>query len=83
MQPRRSLPFALAASLSFAVLIAAGMAQPPAPAAKDRTPGYDDTPILPGQPYRVHDVKRPHPRVIAPGPKPGAPPSDAIVPFDG
>ena len=83
MQLRRRLPLALAVGLPVAILIAAGMAQTPAPAGKDRTLGYDDTPILPGQPYRVHDIKRPHPREVAPGAKPGAPPSDAIVLFDG
>jgi hypothetical protein len=45
--------------------------------------GYKDTPILPGQKWHVHDPDRPYPRVIAPGGSPGAPPSDAIVLFDG
>ena len=45
--------------------------------------GYSDTPMLPGQKWRVHDIDRPHPRVITPGAAPGAPPSDAIVLFDG
>lgn len=50
--------------------------------------GYDDTPFLPGDKWRVHDIKRPHPRVITPGTEntqdqPGRPPSDAIVLFDG
>jgi len=45
--------------------------------------GYDDTPFLPGSKYRVHDADRPHPRVVVPGAKPGDPPSDAIVLFDG
>jgi len=50
--------------------------------------GYDDTPFLPGSPYRVHDGKRPQPKVITPPEpsvqdKPGAPPSDAVVLFDG
>ena len=44
--------------------------------------GYDDTPMLPGLPYRVHDSKRPHPRVVTTG-RPGDPPSDAIILFDG
>ncbi len=44
--------------------------------------GYDDTPILPGQQWRVHDGTRPQPRVITPGDA-GGPPSDAIVLFDG
>jgi hypothetical protein len=45
--------------------------------------GYDDTPMLPGQNWRVHDIKRPHPRMVTPAAKPGDPPSDAIVLFDG
>ncbi len=45
--------------------------------------GYKDTPILPGQKWHVHDPDRPHPRSLAPGAMPGAPPSDAILLFDG
>lgn len=41
--------------------------------------GYDDTPYIQGQKWRVHDIRRPYPRVISPGP----PPSDAVVLFDG
>jgi hypothetical protein len=41
--------------------------------------GYEDTPFIQGQKWRVHDIKRPHPRVIQAGP----PPSDAVVLFDG
>jgi hypothetical protein len=51
-------------------------------------PGYDDTPLIPGQKYKVHDKERPHPRVVTPGTestqgKPGHVPSDAVVLFDG
>jgi hypothetical protein len=54
----------------------------------DRKIGYDDTPFLPNSTWRVHDGKRPQPRVIVPGTfstpeTPGLPPSDAIVLFDG
>ncbi len=50
--------------------------------------GYDDTPILPGTPWHVHDGNRPQPPVVTPGTcstqeQPGEPPSDAIVLFDG
>jgi hypothetical protein len=50
--------------------------------------GEEGTPMLPGLPYHVHDAKRPHPRVVIPGTestqeRPGRPPSDAIVLFDG
>jgi hypothetical protein len=46
-------------------------------------PGYTDTPMLPGLPYRVHDPARPSPRVVTPAAQPGGAPSDAIVLFDG
>ncbi len=63
------------------VVIAAGGA---AFALQQKSPGYDDTPFLPGDKWRVHDSKRPHPKVITPGTdQPGKPPSDAIVLFDG
>src|SRR5438876_12283447 len=45
--------------------------------------GYSDTPVLPGQKWRVHDIDRPRPPVVAPGVTAGSPPSDAIVLFDG
>jgi len=45
--------------------------------------GYEDTPMLPGQPWRVHDLKRPQPPLVTPGARPGDPPSDAVVLFDG
>lgn len=59
---------------------------PPPPkqdTAKPGELGYTDTPLIPGQKWRVHDVDRPHPPVVTPGATPGAPPSDAIVLFDG
>ncbi len=45
--------------------------------------GFEDTPYLPDQKWHVHDIKRPHPRVVTPGAQPGMPPSDAVVLFDG
>lgn len=45
-----------------------------------------DTPLLPGSRWRVHDPERPPPPVVTPGAAPAealAPPSDAIVLFDG
>jgi hypothetical protein len=45
--------------------------------------GYEDTPYLPDGKWRVHDLKRPHPRMVKPGEPPGRPPSDAVVLFDG
>jgi hypothetical protein len=44
--------------------------------------GYDDTPVIPGSSFKVHDGTRPQPRVVTPGVA-TAPPSDAIVLFDG
>jgi hypothetical protein len=44
--------------------------------------GYTDTPELPAG-WRVHDIDRPQPDVVAPGEHPSMAPSDAIVLFDG
>jgi hypothetical protein len=60
----------------------------PKPKPKGPPIGYDDTPFLPDGKWRVHDIKRPHPRVVEPGTastqdKPGRPPADAVVLFDG
>ncbi|MFK5955784.1 MAG: DUF1080 domain-containing protein [Planctomycetota bacterium] len=46
-------------------------------------PGYDDTPLLPGQKWKVHDRDRPYPPVVKPGASVGDAPSDAVVLFDG
>ena len=45
--------------------------------------GYTDTPMIPGQQWRVHDVNRPAPRLVTPGPTVSGAPSDAILLFDG
>ena len=55
---------------------------------KKEPTGYTDTPTIPGSKWRVHDDARPRPPVITPGTcstedKPGKPPSDAVVLFDG
>ncbi|HXB72768.1 MAG TPA: DUF1080 domain-containing protein [Candidatus Acidoferrales bacterium] len=50
---------------------------------KKASPGYTDTPILPGQRWHVHDSNRPHPNPVTPGKILGEAPSDAIVLFDG
>ena len=39
--------------------------------------------MLPGLPWHVHDPARPHPPIVTPGATLGAPPSDAVVLFDG
>lgn len=44
--------------------------------------GYKDTPLLPDGKWHVHDPDRPTPAVVTPGTG-GAPPSDALVLFDG
>lgn len=69
-------------SIAVSIALAAGLAAAQV--------GYDDTPFLPdgpdaseGGPWRVHDSRRPTPSVVTPGSTPGAPPSDAVVLFDG
>jgi len=53
--------------------------------AESSPPGYTDTPFLPGQHWRVHDLHRPQPPRVRPAALalPVGPPSDAIVLFDG
>lgn len=56
--------------------------------AEQKNLGYDDTPVIPGSQYKVHDGRRPEPTVVTPGTastqeRPGTPPSDAVVLFDG
>jgi hypothetical protein len=45
--------------------------------------GYDDTPLLPGQPWKVHDSTRPWPALVTPAADNRLAPSDAVVLFDG
>jgi hypothetical protein len=69
--------------LLLAALLGAGLLSATAAPKKDE---HKDTPMLPGQPWHVHDLKRPAPRVVTPGTtfSHGAPaPSDAVVLFDG
>jgi hypothetical protein len=64
---------------------AALAAQPPSREAGDDKSGYTDTPQIPGQKWKVHDAARPRPPKVTPG-LPllnEAPPSDALVLFDG
>lgn len=68
--------FNLTAAIALAAL-AGGAAM-----AQDK-PGFRDTPTLPDGKWKVHDADRPHPEVVTPGATPGAPPSDAVVLFDG
>lgn len=50
--------------------------------------GYDDTPVIPGWTWKVHDGQRPQPRIVDPGTAstqcaPGRAPTDAVILFDG
>jgi hypothetical protein len=59
-------------------------AQNPPKEAGDDVHGYNDTPQLPGQKWKVHDMTRPRPVKVTPAPYVNeAPPADAIVLFDG
>ena len=71
------LAAAVAASVTLAVLHGAQKKWRTSPV------GYTDTPVLPGQKWKVHDIDRPQPPVVLPGARPGQPPSDAVVLFDG
>lgn len=73
----------LSIALLAALLCCAAMAQTPPAAKPNPELGFKDTPMLPGLPFHVHDPDRPHPPIVTPGAKPGDPPSDAIVLFDG
>jgi hypothetical protein len=77
-----------AAALAVLILTGACVWSQSAQTAKKQPEGYTDTPHLPGGKWRVHDLNRPRPRIVAPGTEssqqqPGRPPSDAIVLFDG
>jgi hypothetical protein len=59
-----------------------------ASAAEGKGVGYQDTPIIPGTKWHVHDGERPQPPIVTPGEpstqeKAGTAPSDATVLFDG
>jgi hypothetical protein len=76
MLVRSIVPAAMLVGLAIAIV--AG--QQPAPT------GYDDTPMQPNGKWRIHDGKRPQPRIVTPGPasatsQPG--PSDATVLLGG
>jgi hypothetical protein len=66
----------LAAQLALACAVTAALP------AQQPIVGYDDTPMQPDGKWRIHDGKRPQPRIVAPGaaaPGPALPPADAIV----
>jgi hypothetical protein len=65
-----------------AALLLAGAAGIPVLTQQQNRLGYDDTPMQPSGKWRVHDSKRPQPRVVTPGTAAAAPagaPSDATV----
>lgn len=68
--------------INLAAVIAVATLAGGAAMAQDK-PGFRDTPTLPDGEWKVHDADRPHPEVVTPGVTPGAPPSDAVVLFDG
>src|SRR6185436_5091203 len=73
-------------SLALVALFSAVFAANDLPASAAESVGYKDTPMLPGQPWHVHDPDRPLPRVVTPGATfshNAPPPSDAVVLFDG
>ena len=56
---------------------------PPMPVLPNDGLGETDQAMIPGQPWRIRDVKRPKPVTVTPARHAGDPPSDAIVLFDG
>jgi len=73
------------AGIACAGLLAWSLVARAEPDGKGEKYGYTDTPLLPGSQWHVHDSNRPLPPVVDVGPEtpPLAPPSDAIVLFDG
>jgi hypothetical protein len=74
--------------LPLATCIAAVILSAPTFADEKKGLGYQDTPIIPGTKWHVHDGERPQPKVVMPGEpstqdKAGTAPSDAVVLFDG
>ncbi len=68
------------------IAVGAGLLLTAAVALPQQPVGYEDTPKLPGLPWKVHDPQRPLPPVVAPGAsfsEMAAPPADAVVLFDG
>jgi len=67
-----------------AVTAATLFGQQPQKYVGDDIHGYSDTPLITGQKWKVHDLERPRPPKVTPGPAVSTPPpSDAIVLFDG
>src|SRR3954466_1439755 len=78
----------LSAALALSLAVSPAFAQETKPAAAKPPLGHQDTPLIPGTKWHVHDGERPQPPVVTPGTFPtqekaGTPPSDAIVLFNG
>lgn len=56
---------------------------PPMPLLPNEGLGETGQAQIPGQPWTIRDLNRPKPATVVPGAFPGAPPSDAVVLFDG
>ncbi len=73
--------------LSIASIAGLGWALQPTAQQQQGPVGYTDTPQLPDSKWRVHDKHRPVPEVVTPGKSSAdmivAPPSDAVILFDG
>lgn len=70
--------------LSLALFCGLASAQQPLPASPcPEMLGYRDTPLIPGQKWKVHDIDRPRPEKVKGTVLATPPPSDAIVLFDG
>ncbi len=79
MKRRNLLPYVLGTSAA----LAQQASQPKRPDRFNQPTGYKDTPVLPYQRWKVHDIDRPKPAVVTPAAVLGQPPSDAVVLFDG
>lgn len=73
------LAFPLLALAATGTLLLATSQDPQEP----KRPGYTDTPLIPGQTWRVHDPKRPYPPIVKPGKTAADAPADAVILFDG
>ena len=76
------------AALLLAAPVFAADEKPAAKPAEKAAVGYQDTPIIPGTKWHVHDGERPQPKIVTPGhpstqEKVATAPSDAVVLFDG
>lgn len=74
--------FAISTAAALVASAPVALAQKKGPGCGD-PPGYSDTPVIPGQKWKVHDISRPHPPFVDSKPNFEPPPSDAVVLFDG